>query len=145
MPYDVPKGTKTEGTPQPGDVDLVGEEFSKFLRSAHGYEEGWVGRKPLGSGMEAIAGMWEKRDDTGRVVDQVVIKQRGTNEYKPVWSPYKPFEVEVMEDLCARPKNGIVKIRGYRRYPESERHRIYMDYCEHGNLQRLISAYRAKS
>lgn len=69
MPYDVPKGTRTEGTPQPGDVELVGEEFSKFLRSAHGYEEGWVGRKPLGSGIEAIAGMWEKRDDTGRVVD----------------------------------------------------------------------------
>lgn len=67
------------------------------------------------------------------------------NKYKPVWSPYKPFEVEVMEDLCARPNNGIVKMRGYRRYPESERHRIYMDYCEHGNLQRLISAYRAKS
>lgn len=69
QPYDVPKGTKTEGTPQPGDVELVGEDFAKFLRSAHGYEEGWVGRKPLGAGTEAIAGLWEKRDETGRVVD----------------------------------------------------------------------------
>lgn len=62
-----------------------------------------------------------------------------------MWSSYEPTEVEVMKDLCARPKNGIVKMRGYRRYPKAERHRIYMDYCEHGNLQRLISAYRAKS
>lgn len=69
MPYDVPKGTSIRGTPRPGDEARVGLVWAEFLRSAHGYEDGWVGRKPLGMGSNGMAGMWEKRDGEGRVVD----------------------------------------------------------------------------
>ncbi|KAL8965498.1 MAG: hypothetical protein Q9197_006487 [Variospora fuerteventurae] len=142
--YDVPRRTKNRGTPRPGDEKLVGDGWPKYIRSHHGYEEGWVGRRPLGRGTQAAVGMWEKRDSSGRIVDQICIKEIGEDHYLP-YNPNKPLEAVIMEDLRDEPKNGIVRIRGYRRYPRRKVHRIYMEYCEHGSLQRLISAYQAKS
>ncbi|KAI4282233.1 MAG: hypothetical protein L6R35_005459 [Caloplaca aegaea] len=142
--YDVPRRTKNRGAPRPGDEKLLGDAWPKYIRSHHGYEEGWVGRRPLGRGTQAAVGMWEKRDSSGRIVDQICIKEIGEDHYLP-YNPNKPFEAVIMEDLRDEPKNGVVRIRGYRRYPRRKVHRIYMEYCEHGSLQRLISAYQAKS
>lgn len=47
-----------------------------------------------------------------------------------------------MEDLQDSANNGTVQLRGYRRYPRSRAHRIYMEYCEHGSLEQLIGRYR---
>lgn len=67
--YDAPTDARTRGTLQPGDIERIGVEMAEFIRSHHGYEEGWVGRKPLGQGAVGRAGMWEKRDADGNVVD----------------------------------------------------------------------------
>ncbi|KAL8708182.1 MAG: hypothetical protein Q9225_007644 [Loekoesia sp. 1 TL-2023] len=118
--------------------------MAEFIRSQHGYEEGWVGRKPLGQGAVGRAGMWEKRDADGNVIDQVCIKQTKA-QYLRDYNWRKPSEVKVMEDLRDKPNNGTVQLRGYRRYPRSKAHRIYLEYCEHGNLESLIAKYRRKS
>ena len=44
-------------------------EDAAFLRSHHGYEEGWVGRRIVGTGEEGRAGLWDKMDDAGTVID----------------------------------------------------------------------------
>ncbi|KAL8993202.1 MAG: hypothetical protein Q9188_007387, partial [Gyalolechia gomerana] len=111
MPYDAPEGMTLRGPLQPGDEKRLGLNMAEFIRSHHGYEEGWVGRKFLGQGAAGRAGMWEKRDADRNVVDRVCIKQ--TQE--PTFSEYKwdkPFEVEVMEDLQDPANNGTVQLRG---------------------------------
>ncbi|KAL9596689.1 MAG: hypothetical protein Q9179_004527 [Wetmoreana sp. 5 TL-2023] len=60
------------------------------------------------------------------------------------YKPEKPDEVEVMENLRQWPKSGILQLRGYRRYPRSKAHRLYLDYCEHGDLDGLITKYRIR-
>ncbi|KAL8932344.1 MAG: hypothetical protein Q9211_006369, partial [Gyalolechia sp. 1 TL-2023] len=143
MPYDAPTGMTTRGPLRRGDEERLGVDAAEFVRSHHGYEEGWVGRKFLGQGAAGCAGMWEKRDADGKVLDRVCIKQTQA----PTFSEYnwhKPSEVEVMEDLQDTANNGTVQLRAYRRYPMARAHRIYMEYCEHGDLEKLISRYRSK-
>lgn len=69
MPYDAPEGMTLRGPLQPGDEKRLGVDMAGFIRSHHGYEEGWVGRKFLGQGAAGRAGMWEKRDADKNVVD----------------------------------------------------------------------------
>ncbi|KAL8932786.1 MAG: hypothetical protein Q9216_006677 [Gyalolechia sp. 2 TL-2023] len=144
MPYDVSNDRTTRGPVYPGDEKRLERDAAEFIRSDHGgYEVGWVGRKFLGQGASGRAGMWEKKDADGTVVDRVCIKQIQERTYsKYDWN--KPFEVQVMEDLQDEENNGTVQLRGYSRYPRSRAHRIYMEYCEHGDLERLISRYRSK-
>ncbi|KAL8737971.1 MAG: hypothetical protein Q9181_001193 [Wetmoreana brouardii] len=143
-PWDVPEGTRTRGHDwSPSHHGNWGLDNAEFIQSDHGYEEGWVGVKPLGQGGGGRAGLWEKRDKSGNIIDRVCIKQikhakRAGMDYKPA----KPDEVEVMENLRQWPKSGILQLRGYRRYPRSKAHRLYLDYCEHGDLGGLITKYR---
>ncbi|KAL9600911.1 MAG: hypothetical protein Q9219_002846 [cf. Caloplaca sp. 3 TL-2023] len=75
MPYDAPVDAAITGPPEPGDgLSNLNPEFVGFMRSKHGYEEGWVGRKPLGKGAMGVAGMWEKRDADGNVIDVRVLE-----------------------------------------------------------------------
>ena len=66
--------------PKSYDVRVLGPEFAgitqqgqmenrAFLRSEHGYEDGWKGIKLLGEGSEGRAGLWEKSDGDGEVID----------------------------------------------------------------------------
>lgn len=50
-----------------GDGSERGSEL--FLRSYHGYEDGWVGKEVLGIGSEGRVGLWEKLDSDGKVTD----------------------------------------------------------------------------
>ena len=83
-------------------------------------------------------------------MQRVVVKQIGKQKPRErgafvkgqEWDSNYPLEVELMRAL--KNKNNIVQIRGYRRYPEKEVHRIYMEYCLSGDLYGLISQYRAR-
>ncbi|KAL8676114.1 MAG: hypothetical protein Q9186_007337 [Xanthomendoza sp. 1 TL-2023] len=114
---------------------------ASFLSTHHGYEEGWIGRKVFGKGGEGRAGLFEKIDQDGVVVDKIVIKQKGDGGDRKL---RKPAEVVIMEDLKEYPNNGIVRLVGYRRYPEIMAHRLYLEYCQHGDLEDLIDRYREK-
>lgn len=61
------------------------------------------------------------------------------------WESLKPDEVKCMEYLKkAKASEYVVNLRGYRRYPRREVHRIYMEYCPYGDLDKLIKEYRAR-
>ncbi|KAL9578433.1 MAG: hypothetical protein Q9203_007101, partial [Teloschistes exilis] len=149
--WDVPDGTRTRGRvtlrdQYRGYIKAWGWRMLEFVRSDHGYESGWIGVKPLGEGSFGRAGLWEKRDEDGKVVDQVCIKQLKKIKDGNV-SPEdfeKPFEVDIMEDIGQWKNVNIIQLRGYRRYPKSRAHRLYLEYCKHGDLGRLITKYRKR-
>ncbi|KAL8709676.1 MAG: hypothetical protein Q9220_005616 [cf. Caloplaca sp. 1 TL-2023] len=162
-PWDVEPRKRTRGDVPLGNWDQNDLVNAEFLRSHHGYEDGWVGKRMLGAGTEGRAGLWEKRDGDGKVIDvssrpapkkpfdrthltvpqQICIKQTKA-EYLVDYQWRKPVEVMVLEDLNKRRRNGTVKLRAYRRYPRSTAHRLYLQYCQYGNLNNLIVKYRIK-
>ncbi|KAL8672009.1 MAG: hypothetical protein Q9168_003514 [Polycauliona sp. 1 TL-2023] len=117
-------------------------DTAAFLRTHHGYEEGWVGRRLLGKGAGGRAGLWEKLDSNGGIIDQICIKQIGNAQLQNDPQLRKPIEAKIMEDLRDRPNNGSVRLLGYRRYPKILAHRLYMEFCRHGEIYRLIKNYR---
>ena len=67
--YDARTDQSVLGPPRREDVLRWGSEIAQFIRSESGLEERWVGRRPLGQGGYGTAGVWEKRDSNGRVID----------------------------------------------------------------------------
>ena len=54
------------------DIEKWGIQMARFIRSPFDDTddaEGWHGLKPLGKGSFGIAGLWEKRDVDGKVID----------------------------------------------------------------------------
>ncbi|KAL8875698.1 MAG: hypothetical protein Q9198_005975, partial [Flavoplaca austrocitrina] len=123
-----------------GDDSKRGSEL--FLRSYHGYEDGWIGKEVLGIGSEGRVGLWEKYDSGGKVTDEVCIKQKKDLNNDPKLR--KPMDVKILEDLRDRANNGSTRLRAYRRYPKIMAHRLYVDFCRHGDLYWLIKRYRHK-
>ncbi|KAL8849600.1 MAG: hypothetical protein Q9221_005428 [Calogaya cf. arnoldii] len=138
--YDVKKlGPEFYGLEEESDM-----EDDAFLRSdpgLPGYEHGWRGIKMLGTGAEGRAGLFQKENSDGKT-NSICIKQK--NNYRKDHKLRKPTEVTVLEDLRDRPENGSVRLLGYRRYPKIMAHRLYMEFCEHGNLYHLIHRYRRR-
>lgn len=151
---------------------MYGNRLAKFIRSDLYSQKdaadaaAWYGIKPLGRGGFGMTGLWEKRDEDGQVVDvgfrviislshsivklispqqHLVIKQIGKERGHP-WDPDIPNEAVVMEEVrkYLTGNTGIVDFRAYKRYPRREVHRLYMEYCPHGDLHQLIREYRAK-
>lgn len=75
----------------------------------------------------------------------IVVKQIGKEPGLP-WNSDIPNEAVVMEEVRKHltGNTGIVHFRAYKRYPRREVHRLYMEYCPHGDLHQLIAEYRAK-
>ncbi|KAL8868594.1 MAG: hypothetical protein Q9174_004889 [Haloplaca sp. 1 TL-2023] len=145
---DVPEGTRTRGpTSSPNfraKVEKWGRQDARFISSHHGFEEGWVGVRPLGSGGYGRAGLWEKRSADGQVLDRVCIKQIKLPREQFEGVDKVPPEVKAHENLNQWHNPSIVGFRGHRRYPKSRALRIYSEYCEFGDLNRLIAKYRIK-
>ncbi|KAL8950394.1 MAG: hypothetical protein Q9222_003574 [Ikaeria aurantiellina] len=148
-PRDIsPNEQNVWGPPEDGDIPLWGRKVSKFIRSPIGPEKdwgsGWRGVKPLGKGGFGVAGLWEKLDQDGKVIDRVVVKQIGAKHPDP-WNPALPNEVFNMLVLRrVPPPTNCVGFRKYARYNRRELHRIYMEYCPYGDLRKLINQYRRK-
>lgn len=160
--YDAAPYETSLGYAKIDDYNLWSGLAAQFIRSASGLDPSamWVGRKPLGEGSFGLAGLWERVDTEGTVVDvsctgeqvsrytltirqQLVIKQigrgrKGTRK----WKPEMPHEVAIMKELNKTGCSGVVQIKGYKRYLHEEVHRIYMEYCPYGDLRRLCKRYR---
>lgn len=52
-----------------GAITTNRKEIGKFIASPHGYEVGWSGVKFLQAGSFGAAGMWEKKDEQGNIID----------------------------------------------------------------------------
>ncbi|KAL9007875.1 MAG: hypothetical protein Q9173_006941, partial [Seirophora scorigena] len=142
---------KLEGEAREDEIEMYGDRLAKFIRSdLYSRKDAadaaaWYGVKPLGRGGFGMTGQWEKRDEDGQVVDHLVIKQIGKEPGHP-WDPDIPNEAVVLEEVrkYLTGNTGIVGFRAYKRYPRREVHRLYMEYCPHGDLHQLIREYRAK-
>lgn len=122
------------------DYENWGIDPACFIRSYSGLGHEWVGRRPLGAGGFGMAGLWEKHDDDGTVIEQMVIKQIGAR--KGIWEPEMPVEVKIMRKMQETGCASVVQFIAYKRYLQDRVHRIYMEYCPHGDLKRLYKRYR---
>ena len=52
-----------------------------------------------------------------------------------------PDEIKVMSKLNKAKCHAITRLYNYRRYPHVYKHRIYMEFCPHNDLDRLIKRY----
>ena len=68
-PYDVDPTETAYGVPTRQDMRYWNRTASSFIRSSSGIDPTWVGRRPLGQGSFGIAGVWEKFDHNGNIVD----------------------------------------------------------------------------
>ena len=63
-----------------------------------------------------------------------------------MWTEHKdvrevPAEVKVMSKLNKAKCHAITRLFNYKRYPQVYKHRIYMEFCPHNDLDRLIKRY----
>ncbi|CAF9919092.1 G2-specific serine/threonine protein kinase [Imshaugia aleurites] len=138
--YDVTRDQKAAATAKVSDYEKWGSASAKFIRSFAGLDGGWIGKRPLGAGGFGMAGLWERYDSDGTVIEQMVIKQLGIR--KGIWRPEMPMEVKMMRKMEETACPSVVRYIAYRRYLHDQVHRIYMEYCCHGDLKRLYKRYR---
>lgn len=67
--YDVAWNQKAAATAKGSDYENWGTAPAEFIRSYSGLGNGWVGKRPLGAGGFGMAGLWEKRDGNGTVIE----------------------------------------------------------------------------
>lgn len=79
-------------------------------------------------------------DETDQAQEIVIKQLLGGLNYK--WNPMVPNEVRIMKLMNKTHCRGVVRLRAYRRYCHKKVHRLYLRYCPHGDLRRLIERYR---
>ena len=52
-----------------------------------------------------------------------------------------PDEIKVMSKLNKAKCHAITRLFNYKRYPHVYKHRMYMEFCPHNDLDRLIKRY----
>ena len=67
--YDATPDESPFGVPTQDDLQYWNRSASSFIRSSSGIDATWVGRRPLGQGSFGIAGVWEKYDHNGNMID----------------------------------------------------------------------------
>ncbi|KAL8806150.1 MAG: hypothetical protein Q9182_001551 [Xanthomendoza sp. 2 TL-2023] len=150
-----PESISIEGLPIGGllsdlEVERYGERVSRFIHSPFGPEDflggGWHAVKLLGRGSFGMVGVWERRDENNKTIDSVAVKQINRDKRDETWDDSRPLEVDLMKALLTSKdeENNVVQLKGYRRYRRHEVHRIYMEYCQRGDLQKLIEQYRER-
>lgn len=67
--YDVTWNQKAAVTANASDYGKWDTAPADFIKSSSDLGSGWVGKRPLGSGAFGVAGLWEKRDNNGTVIE----------------------------------------------------------------------------
>lgn len=67
--YDVAWNQKAAATAKVSDYEKWDTAPAEFIRSYSGLGSGWVGKRPLGAGGFGMAGLWEKYDGNGTVIE----------------------------------------------------------------------------
>ena len=67
--YDVAWDQKAAAPANASDYEKWDTAPAEFIKSNSGLGSGWLGKKPLGAGGFGMAGLWEKRDDNGTVIE----------------------------------------------------------------------------
>ena len=67
--YDVTWNQKAAVTAKDSECEVWGTAPAEFIRSYSGLDNSWVGKRPLGAGGFGMAGLWEKRDGNGTIIE----------------------------------------------------------------------------
>ena len=67
--YDVAWNQKAAAKAKASDYEKWNTAPAEFIRSYSGLGHGWVGKRPLGAGGFGMAGLWEKYDGNGTVIE----------------------------------------------------------------------------
>ena len=111
--YDAEPWEGTVGLPSIQDYNAWSVQAAQFIRSESGYGgegSGWVGKRPLGEGGFGMAGLWEKYDNDGNVVDVSIPSGPPLGNYSKRfskwWSSKLDRENLVNGTRTCRPKSG---------------------------------------
>ena len=55
-----------------------------------------------------------------------------------------PKEARILQELNKFGCDSIVQFKTYKRYDQAKMHRIYMEYCPHGDLHEAINKQRTQ-
>lgn len=115
----------------------------------------WGPVRLLGKGGFGLVGLWEKRDGDNKAVDRVAIKQAKILDDKGLYlseSPPLLKEAVVHHDLNTKNADAFPWLRRYKyqpvqsalatRFRVPDAQRMYLEFCEHGDLDGLRSKYR---
>ncbi|KAK3708762.1 hypothetical protein LTR37_011283 [Vermiconidia calcicola] len=107
----------------------------------------WTFLTTLGHGGFGHAGLWVKYDGSCRILDRNVVKETYLGsagwDQEVHWSEpidaRKPREATIQSLLNPLPEAfNVVQLRDTRVYDDRKMYRLYMEYCEHGDLESLI-------
>lgn len=101
----------------------------------------WEMVRPLGRGGFGSVGLWQRTKD-GVVIDEMAIKQA---DHKPFLDVQDGLarEAVLQKQLNNRNNENILVLRRYKFYTSQRKYRFYLEFCPHGDLERLRSRYRA--
>ncbi|KAM0798993.1 kinase-like domain-containing protein [Usnea florida] len=126
-----------------GELSFWKTEHAAFIRSAAGLGNAkWIGVRPLGSGGFGTAGLWELRDEDNAVTKQMVIKESNAFHAQEWAREGVPEEVKMMRRMNKTDCPTVPDLIGYKRYVKVRKHRIYMEFCPHGDLEFLNIKYK---
>ncbi|KXT08798.1 hypothetical protein AC579_2556 [Pseudocercospora musae] len=140
--------------PPPMIIDLTGEPRAlrlglRGVRTDSDAEWQWV--RTLGEGGFGHAGLWERVGEDGGLIDRIVAKESYHKRFtsSSLWhgpSLHRiPKEGALMEMINHIPDSeNVLQCQGWRVYGLLRIIRIYVDYCEYGDLEQLIKIYDRK-
>lgn len=113
-----------------------------------GDRHSWEAVRPLGSGSHGVIALWHRKDEQGRLLDEIAIKQ--SNVIPPFrvgevayGKPGLTQEAALQSELNNRDCRNVLVLRNFKYYDTEGKYRHYFEFCPHGDLDRLKSRYRA--
>jgi serine/threonine protein kinase len=125
-------------------------ELMSFLSSNSNVGDGedWQMVRPLGAGSFGQVGLWHVVRADGSIADEIAIKQGDRQPRYDFDTTARPgLAKEAVLQYLANGRNceNIIHLRRYKFYAAEQKYRFYLEYCPHGDLQRLRIRYRAKA
>ncbi|KIX94093.1 uncharacterized protein Z520_10119 [Fonsecaea multimorphosa CBS 102226] len=128
-----------------------------FFEQDNDDDEEWGPVRLLGRGGHGLVGLWQKRDDNNRIVDEVVLKESRYSransraalamESDPNAYPRHLAEAAIHKDINAQHPGVAPHLRKYKFFyhdinEREGRYRLYFEHCPFGTLGRLGHLYR---
>ncbi|KAF7191180.1 Serine/threonine-protein kinase KIN3 [Pseudocercospora fuligena] len=116
----------------------------------------WEFSNMLGSGGYGTVSLWTRKDDSGNITGRIAIKEAylgpRPGKSKDQWNNARlwchpmsvryPLEAGIMRRLNdLEHSESVVRNLAYASYDAKKMFRLYMEYCEHGDLNELVKAY----
>ncbi|KAF7188039.1 Serine/threonine-protein kinase KIN3 [Pseudocercospora fuligena] len=109
----------------------------------------WMNKGILGKGAWGCASIWLRYNANGSIVERVVTKEGylGSKwDLEQYWHGPKadrvPLEYILQRALSKSPKaDNVVHCQAYGLYERFRMYRLYMEYCQHGDLEQNLKEY----